>query len=90
MIVIIIASYMDDDDRIVYGWDFLVTQQEQQEQQQQQDKRVLGVRISSMMFAGEPVQSQGVEGERAGAAKADRGFEGFSLKSLFNNFKGFQ
>ena len=42
------------------------------------------------MFAGEPVQSQGVEGERAGAAKADRGFEGFSLKSLFNNFKGFQ
>ena len=23
-------SYMDDDDRIVYRWDFLVTQQEQQ------------------------------------------------------------
>ena len=30
---------MDDDDRIVYGWDFSVTQQEQQ------DKRILGVRI---------------------------------------------
>ena len=35
-----IASYMDGDDSIVYGGDFLVTQQEQQ-----QDKRVLGVRI---------------------------------------------
>ena len=33
-----IASYMDDDDSIVYGGDFLVTQQEQ-------DKRILGVRI---------------------------------------------
>ena len=32
---------MDDDDRIVYGWDFSVTQQEQE----QQDKRILGVRI---------------------------------------------
>ena len=42
-----IASYMDDDDRIVYGWDFLVTQQEQQEQEQQ-DKRVLGVRIRTI------------------------------------------
>ena len=43
MIVIIIASYMDDDDRIVYGWDFSVTQQEQE--QEQQDKHILGVRI---------------------------------------------
>ena len=32
---------MDDDDRIVYGWDFSVTQQEQE----QQDKRILGVRM---------------------------------------------
>ena len=31
-----IASYMDDDDSIVYGGDFLVTQQ---------DKRILGVRM---------------------------------------------
>ena len=48
MIVIIIASYMDDDDRIVYGWDFSVTQQEQQEQQ---DKRILGVRMSMCVIS---------------------------------------
>ena len=33
---------LDDDDRIVYGWDFSVTQQQQQ---QQQDKGILGVRM---------------------------------------------
>ena len=35
---------MDDDDRIVYGWDFSVTQQEQE----QQDKRILGVRMKRL------------------------------------------
>ena len=34
-----------------------------------------------MMISGEPVQSQGVEGEGAGVAEAHRGFEGFSQKA---------
>ena len=38
------------------------------------------------MVAGEPVQSQGVEGERARAAEADWGFEGFSRKTLSFRF----